>query len=384
LGKWKNAKFHLDMIPSIPASARAQVRLRVAFASNATNDPAKTFDGFAIDNFYLGDKKRNVLVEHFTNSSLQASVDGDTWLNNLYQEQITLRGKSDFQDVQYHISFPNADQLNQDNPADPAARALYFGVSQPPATIMDGILNTKFTGKFTDLNLVEISRRGLVDPLFELTLDTIPTGVSNTISVKLSIKATAAFNQPLIAQVALIESPVGTFKNVLRKQLLGGDGETINLTWVNGQTLDKNKDNIEVNVPIANSSQLKLVGFIQNKNTKEIYQSVTIAAPKKKGSVVVGVEEEKPPVSMANEIQMFPNPANRRFNFSLPDNLPAGYTWKMVDQRGVTVLEGDFSGAINSIQPVDIETLPNAIYNVIIGAPGKTTVYRKLAVMNRN
>lgn len=97
LGKWKNAKFHLDMIPSIPASARAQVRLRVAFASNATNDPAKTdTDGFAIDNFYLGDKKRNVLVEHFTNSSLQASVDGDTWLNNLYQEQIALRGKSDF------------------------------------------------------------------------------------------------------------------------------------------------------------------------------------------------------------------------------------------------------------------------------------------------
>jgi hypothetical protein len=56
----------------------------------------------------------------------------------------------------------------------------------------------------------------------------------------------------------------------------------------------------------------------------------------------------------------------------------------MVDQRGVTVLEGDFNGAINSIQPVEIETLPNAIYNVIIGAPGKPTVYRKLAVMNRN
>src|SRR3954471_24612512 len=156
-GGWKNARFNMDMIPVIE---RDQVRLRMAFASNGTNPPQIKYDGFAFDNFFVGEKTRNVLVEHFTNSSLPASVNGDTWINNLYDQAITTRGVSDFYNIQYHIGTPNVDPLNIDNPADPAARAIYFGASQPPATIMDGILNNKFKGLYTDLDQtgIEIDR----------------------------------------------------------------------------------------------------------------------------------------------------------------------------------------------------------------------------------
>lgn len=50
---WKNARFHLDMIPKA-GQERKQVRFRLALASNGTNDPNKTFEGFAFDNVFVG------------------------------------------------------------------------------------------------------------------------------------------------------------------------------------------------------------------------------------------------------------------------------------------------------------------------------------------
>ncbi|MBY0433978.1 MAG: PKD domain-containing protein, partial [Cyclobacteriaceae bacterium] len=96
LGGWKNGRFNLDMIP---VAQRTQVRIRVALGSNDSNPQGTSYDGFAFDNIYVGEKLRNVLVEHFTNSSVSSSVDGDTYINNLYQNQLTIRGLSDFSDI---------------------------------------------------------------------------------------------------------------------------------------------------------------------------------------------------------------------------------------------------------------------------------------------
>ena len=381
-GAWKSGRFHLDMIP---ANLRDQVRLRIAFASNDVNPSDMTFDGFAFDNIFVGEKTRNVLVEHFTNSNDKNSVNGDTYINNLYQQQITFRGTSDFYGIQYHISYPNADALNKDNPADPASRALYFGVSQPPSTIMDGIIDgVKFTGQYIELNKVELDRRGLTDPLFDLQLDTIPTGVNNKISVKLTMRALKATTSTLIVQVSLIENQVGTSKNVLRKQLFGGDGETVTLPFNKGDVLFKTKDNVEINVPILNASQLTLIGSVQDKNTKEIYQSIVKVAPYKKGGVVVGLEPDTTPTTL-NGISVYPNPANGYFYLGLPaDRTAAGFTWKLIDQRGVILNSGDFDELINNTKRVDVTGLANGLYLVMLSGPGKSVVYQKIIVMNRN
>ncbi|NOT76129.1 MAG: PKD domain-containing protein, partial [Cyclobacteriaceae bacterium] len=382
---WKNGRFNLDMVN--PAQ-RAQVRIRIAFSSNNQNASGQTFDGFAFDNVYVGDKQRNVLVEHFTNSTLNGSVAGDTWINNLYQNQITSRGTSDFNDIQYHISFPNTDQLNVDNPSDPAARALYFGVSQPPATIMDGILNSKFTGKYTDLDLlgVEVDRRALVDPLFDLQLENVATSDNNKISVKVTINALKNFNSPLILQTALIENQVGTFKNVLRKQLFGADGETITLPFTAGNTLVKTKDNVVINVPIADNTNTSLIAYIQDKNTKEIYQSVVIPilAPFKVGSVVVGLEKGSAPTTLS-QISVYPNPASGHFNLKVPDDATVdGFTWKLIDQRGKTISNGDFNGMQDNTKQVDITGVANGIYFIMLSAPDQSVAYQKVVVLNRN
>ncbi len=387
---WKNARFTLDMVP---ATERSQVRIRMAFSSNDGNASGNTFDGFAFDNFFVGEKKRNVLVEHFTTSSLKSSVDADIYLNTLLQDQITPdhRQVSDFYNIQYHTNFFGIDFLNRDNPIDPAARALYYGVSQPPYSIMDGLLiPNKFTGVTYELNKVEIDRRALVDPQFELTLDTIATNNNRTMSVQLTIKAKTAMSVPLVAHVALLEEDViipnvGVFKNVLRKQLFGSDGETINVPFIKDQSVIKSRLDVDINTTIVDPSKLLLVGIIQDKNSKEIYQSVVVKAPKKNGAPIVGVKDNNPVALInLNSIQIFPNPANGEFNFGIPGEVHPDTQWKIIDLRGISVLQGDFTKSFNGLLSVDVSSLSNELYYIVIDGPGGYSVRKKLMVMNRN
>jgi hypothetical protein len=386
---WKNARFNLDMIP---VANRAQVRLRIAFASNdgnptsAGNPPVSVaFDGFAFDNFFVGEKPRQVLVEHFTTSTLNASVNADNYLNGLYQQQLTDRGYSDFDHIQYHVNFSGTDPLNKDNPTDPAARGLYFGASQPPYTIMDGLLIPgKFTGVTNQINKIELDRRALVEPPFLLSLKDTTSSTPEMISVKMVIEAKQDFTSPLIMNVALVEKDISGVMRVLRKNLFGSDGETINLTWVKGQKVIKLKFDVPIDVPISNPNGLLLIGYVQDKNTKEIYQSISINGPVKNGAPIVGIDDENPILATLKSIQLFPNPANQQFTFGLPADVHPASQWRVIDQRGVTVLEGNFEDAVNGLKQVTISELANAVYFVVMTGPQGATVRKKLIVLNRN
>ena len=389
---WKNARFNLDMVPSLPLGTRTQVRLRIAFSSNDQNAPGNTFDGFAFDNVIVGEKERHVLVEHFTNSSSPASVAGDAWVNARYQDQLINRGPlaSDFYDIQYHINIPGTDPLNLENPNDPASRAVFFGVTNASTTVIDGILDgVKFKGLYTDLDLsgVEADRRALVDPQFDLLLDTISTGINNTITVRLTMTCRTPVTVPLIAHVALVENQTGTFKKVLRKQLFGPDGRTITQQFlVPGiDSRVETASDVVIDVPTTNPSQLTLVGYVQNKNTREIYQSAVVQSPYKKGSLVTGLEGHKTLPTTLNGISIYPNPANGKVFFGTPsDQSMEGFTWKLIDQRGVTVGSGNFDDLINGTKEVAVSDLANGIYFVQLAGPGQSVVHRKLVVMNRN
>ena len=399
-GMWKRAAFNLDMIDPNP-TVRDQVRVRIAFGSsngNALDIQGDKYDGFAFDNVYVGEKNRNVLVEHFTNSSLTGSLGADSYLNGLFNAEELLRGPgySDFNSIQYHISYSanNTDDLNLDNPNDPNSRASSYGVSQPPRTFMDGVRNnTKFDGTTTKLNNVEIDRRALKSPKFRLKLDTIATNTKTTIRVQLTITADTIVNTPLIAQVALVEDNVvvrgTTYRNVLRKLLFGSDptkpdGITITQPFAVGQTLilPNPAQEVDINVKVYKPNNLRLIGFVQDKNTGEIYQSIIVDAPNKINSPITALEDD-PIIAQINQIQIYPNPANGKFNFAVPGDFPERSIWKIADQRGIFVEKGDFTDAINGVKTVDVSQLANGVYFVLIGAEGKEPVYRKLVVINQ-
>ncbi|MDZ7650120.1 MAG: T9SS type A sorting domain-containing protein [Cytophagales bacterium] len=161
--------------------------------------------------------------------------------------------------------------------------------------------------------------------------------------------------------------------------------KTISLGFIQNQT---NKSalvfNVPIDVPISNPNGLLLTGYVQDKNTKEIYQSIVIDGPVKNGDPVVGIEDELPLMATLNNIQMFPNPANNQFTFGIPADVYPGSQWQIIDQRGVTVLEGNFEGAVNGMKEVNVAELANAVYFVVMTGPSGVTVRKKLMVMNRN
>jgi hypothetical protein len=383
-GGWKNARFNLDMIPKA-GDERKQVRFRLALASNGTNAPGIDFDGFAFDNVYVGEKQRNVLVEHFTTSQLNISLTADAWLNGLYDAQLLDRGFSDFDQIQYHVNFNGIDPLNRDNPEDPAARALRYRVSQPPYTIMDGKLEPgKFTGLYNEINKIELDRRALVDPVFDLLVEDLPTAENTKMSVRLTLTARQAYTRPVLINVALLEQDVNGNKNVLRKNLFTPAGRVIELPFGAGDQRFLESGEVVLDVPIVDPDTLMLIGYVQDLQTNEILQSVVLRGITPKQTDPITAVDDIPAKAALNAIMIFPNPASLEFKFGLPADVAPGTSWKILDQRGITVLSGDFEGAVNGIKLVDISELANAVYYVVMTSPQGATVHRKLVVVNRN
>mgnify|MGYP000979675461 FL=1 len=130
---WKRATFSLDAIVGHP-----QVNFRIAFAATVSGG-----EGFAFDNFLIGERTRTVLIENFTNSSTKA---GQT--ARLQNEEFnTFKNNStELVKIQYHTSFPGDDPINKQNKAIYDARSAFYGLTSSPAARLDGLFKE---GPFT-------------------------------------------------------------------------------------------------------------------------------------------------------------------------------------------------------------------------------------------
>ncbi|HTF19803.1 MAG TPA: PKD domain-containing protein, partial [Chryseolinea sp.] len=391
---WTNGRFNLDQIP---ANVRDTVILRIAFGSNDDNQPGRILNGFAFDDIFVGEKTRNVLVEHFANTNSIASNQATVYLKNRYQEQFVGKDSSDFIFIEYHIPFTSEkDQINLDNPQDPVARALFYNVSQPPNSVMDGVQSDVFNGFTANINSEELDRRALEDPRFTISLDTLMTpGATNT-----SVRATATFiysdtlkplDNRVTMNVALVERGVGTNGPVVRKLLLGSQGKTIDRSWVVGDQ-EKVEIDYEIEVPIVHDDSLYLVAFVQNNivgtakpdTARSILQTRIVKLRSKVGQNITAVDDN-PLTAELQDLSLYPNPASHTLKVTVPGTLGRRYVWRMIDQRGVTVLAGDLKQDFTAgPQEIDVSGLANGIYFMSIQTGSQSVVYRKVAVMNNN
>ena len=391
---WRDARYNLDQIP---LALRDTVIFRIAFGSNDDNQAGVVVDGFAFDDIFIGEKGRNVLVEHFTNALSPAGMDATQFLESKYVEQFAVKDSSDFILVQYHIGNPGDDPINDGNPTDPQARALLYGVSQPPTTLMDGIqgeyFGTNFNGSQTLISAEELDRRALESPAFEITFNPV-TGGNPDSPVQLSITFTyidslKTLTTPVTLHAGLFERGVPgsgtTHGNVMRKLFLTGAGKTLTRTWTFGDfetvTIDYTLD-----VPVTNPDSLYILAFAQDQllNSKRLLQAAITKTSPKNGIAIVGLPDD--PISgEIRELAVYPNPASKHFNMYSEVNLSRTYTWQLIDQRGVTVLSGDLNQDFtHGAQQVDVSELANGIYFLAIQTGEKSIVHKKIAIMNRN
>ncbi|MBN2213710.1 MAG: T9SS type A sorting domain-containing protein, partial [Bacteroidales bacterium] len=352
---WTEMRHSLDSLKS-----STLVQFRIAYGSEGTYNGNK---GFAFDNIWIGEREKVVLLEHFTNSSDTFSRNADDILRDIISSF-----RKDVISLQYHTSFPGSDALNGDNPVIPESRVFYYGIQSVPYTLLDGgnINGHRFDYYLRDIDKRDIMLQSLRDPYLRLNIQT-DYGVSY-VDIEADIEALTSIPlSELTLHVVILEKEITgiegengeeRYRDVVKalvpdqagtyiyKSWQPGDHETLYYTWKYEKVYDV--------------SQLRVVAFIQDENTKEVYQS----AIDKYG--IVSTVTDKPVIIGEHMFDIIPNPAIDYFMIRFKYPLKTGSYMTITSMDG-RVIRNDIIEAGIRVHIIDTKSFTHGIYviNVI-------------------
>jgi len=274
---WKTARYTLDNLKD-----SSNVRFRIVYANKAENN--KPYNGFAFDDFWIGERQQSILGEYFTNTTSSA--------DNGYIRSFEKRKKDDIISIHYHLG----DGLFDEYTDGPSSRRFYYGVSTTPSIFANGTLFSTLSDK-VDFE-AKADAATLLDP--KVAFDTLYAKNGDVI---MKLKAlTDLSGQSLVLYCALVKDSVdvgGTYYyNVLRRFFPNPGGVSLTGTWVKDQVVDQS---IPMNITTpAEFINAKLVAFVQNSITNEIYQVASYQT-----STLTGDH----PIDIGKLVDVYPIPA---------------------------------------------------------------------------
>jgi hypothetical protein len=382
---WRTARHQLDNVEG------GLARFRVRFGSDAAPDVA---DGFAFDEFWVGERSKMVLLEQFTNSSNVA----DASINLSIHSIDTFFTRMDLATIQYHVDSDEGKQLDpfhEYNKADPSARALFYGVSSTPSVVVNGNVLANVATELRKNLIIEESLGDedlLGEASFSLELEFEEQPFA-TLNVKANLTANKAISGELLVQFAVIEkkielaSPTANgeevFRWVLRKLLPDAAGTSFNKTWTVGETATVSHSWEQLNVT-DNGNQIAVVAFIQRNDvgsneakTREVLQAA-YGESSLRPPVVTGIE--KLPAELLNTI-LYPNPTSQKANILFGGVIKSDLNWKLVNQLGQIVSNGKIQKGSNGFE-LETSKLPFGIYIVQVGGEQGKLLHLKMMVIH--
>ena len=366
---WEKARYRLDGF-----AGQTNMRLRLAFATDS-NTILQNLEGMAFDSVWIGERGRNALVEHFSNLSFPDIDQIDHSIYNLIYSNDLGR---DVNLIQYNVvletssmtNFP--DSLFTVNRSDPNARTILYGINEYAQSLVDGL--PAGTGSSRDLSFEDLEYNMLQYPAFRMQLAPININ-NNTLEVQLDMNTLLPLDSSEYALfVAITQDSIyiqrdltlaGVHKHsVLRKMLPNPDGLLFQQAWRVGNTFSQvfTWNNIFPNV---NPLHLQAVAFIQNTQTKEVYQSATtrdlsMFIPTNQNTLA---PEELPQPTVG--LKLFPNPAQDYFNIAFTQGLDTDYQWQLIDPLGRVLRNGIAQEGLEQIQ-VQTSELASGMYFFVI------------------
>jgi hypothetical protein len=335
--RWLNSRYNLDVIKA-KAGSRA-IRFRILFVSNADNAPGK-YDGFAFDNFSIGERNRKVIIEEF--------CDYENFETGFTQTEI--KNNKQLIRIQYHSGFIHPDdKINKDNLGEIGARNLLYGYSTLPRATVDGIYTDDRYSFFGNAGENNFKTRQLETAPYTITIDQVNV-YNNELNFKVSLTRNSLLNNkgPFTIQVAVLEDSVYSndrpFTNVFRKFLPNAAGQHIeNKDWAINET--KTIDRlftpfVKLTPRLDNDTSLLLVAFIQDETSNEIYQA---EAHYVKFKDVKGLQPKSLPLRLSSfkDISLYPNPAEEHINIRFGDSIiEETTTYRILDVYGKIVYSG--------------------------------------------
>ncbi|MBL0048488.1 MAG: T9SS type A sorting domain-containing protein [Bacteroidetes bacterium] len=264
----------------------------------------------------ISQAQKIVLLEQFTNSgcSICATHDSTTY-------KYVKNNPTQLIAISYHTAFPYFDSMYLENMAESNARTAFYGISFVPYSIIDGNFYRNSTPNFNSVLSSTVGSRAAINPNYNIQ------AVSNTYSGNL-LQCKIAFqslyasnhNDSLRAHVVVIEEEVlknsyaalpgnntqNVYNYVMRKMLPNAGGshllnrtiggtDTLNLFWNMQHIKDK--------------SEVRVVAFVQNVNTQEIYNALLMTPIE-----LTSIAETD---NRKYEIKLYPNPAKEMVHLSI-------------------------------------------------------------------
>ncbi|OHX65944.1 hypothetical protein NH26_06025 [Flammeovirga pacifica] len=379
-GIFRESKSIRHSLDQFRGDEREHLRFRFAFKSNSDLED----EGVLIDNFWIGNRRKSVILESMTNAG-EASVN-----NNMYRLDSVINDEfsSDVISINYHIQQDGrSDSLNLDNPEPPSGRTFQYGISDAPTTIVDGNAFKGFTfDLINNKNYVQpIMSRILLDPEFDISLQLPNVGEADEIQITITANNNfTAEETEVIVHLITIEREINgievseglyTHKNVMKSMSPAPGAEGTNFfgrSWTKGssETFTVQWDNPQV----YDTSQAEVIALVQNNITKEIYQAIRVPVShlvSTDPSDVTSIDYEQLVWSL------YPNPASETVNITAPKEI-MNCEWVLTNLEGRKISEGVFSGIKYKI---DVDDLPSGVYILrhsqdgnVIGNPIKFVV----------
>jgi len=401
--EWQGPKHVLDVMyppsnPIPPASAVFRWSLGSAVAANGVIQ-AK---GFALDNVRIGDRTRTVLLESFTSTS---NSDVSEKTENTAIANFNSNGVgTEVVKINYHLGFPAKDPFNEDNQADPSSRALFYNIVKTPRSIMDGHgdpsgndgLFTSWVPGFYQLRTLQLAQASInISATNNLNASNQPDGgikvdvdftsevltgmpPNTTLHVAVLEKAVPAGSLSS-SQQAMVKSGETNFEFVLKKMLPSAAGTHYSTTIPYHGTPKKESFVYypEAKRLYAPGGDLAIAAFLQSETPPfEVYQ-VEILKTVIDPPVVTGLE----PIP-ADQVIVYPNPANKEFTVQFPGALAAPAALQLIDQIGSVSLRTTAPEGASS-KTIQTEGLASGLYILQIEiAPGVIT-HKKVMVVHQ-
>lgn len=364
---FESARFRLDQF-----KGQNNVRFRIAFASSSQTvvNPVtgKSFnDGAAFDNVYIGERTRNVLVEHFSNENYsEFGLTGNDIDQGVYTKLYNQLYGLDAVLIQYQTQFPTSDPIHGTNSGELNARGNFYSLSESNQIRING--HVKGDGRSMNLGLLDLDREMLQSPDFDIDIDQIVITSNGGSGDKVDVQATVtplvdkAYAEYGVYTVLVQDSIIvnGNLKlNEALKLLPYATGQPFFQSWTAGAA---NAVQVNQSWEFGNSAtqtalsainfdpnSLEAIVFIQNADDT-VYQ---VASTQDLSWITpVNNVQDEIAVEITNVV-VYPNPSSYIFNVKFDQALEGEYDWRLIDVTGRVLKTGK---AEQGVQEFTIDT----------------------------
>jgi hypothetical protein len=378
----QTSRYRLDAL-----KGQDNVQIRISFGGlNTPNLAGK--EGFMFDNVWVGERRRNVLVEHFASQNHTNMGVSTYHLNNLIFNQQNVH---DIVLIEYHTEL-QPDALFFDSQAGNSARRLYYGANNAEVAV-DG---NAWLGATLALNAQQLDNEMLQDPEFSINrLNLSINQQTNTATIRAEVRAEKNLPASMQYQIypCFVEDSLSWltqlgFVNqmgVFRQFAPSASGLNHSRSWQIGDTIYV-EQSWTIDISTLNINRLEGIVFIQD-STKKVLQ----AAQTRNLNVLtlpqypVSIEHLEQAQAQGREIfdlNLYPNPAVDFTTLAFDAPLTQDYQFEVYDVQGRLLQRGKLNEGSQQ-QQIDVTDYAAGMYVVAIFDQQRTVLTRRKFVVSR-